>query len=43
MFSAGVHAQADEPHAARALVDFFTAPAAAAVIERSGMQPACRV
>jgi molybdate transport system substrate-binding protein len=43
MFSAGVHAQADEPHAARALVDFFTAPAAAVVIERSGMQSACRV
>jgi len=39
-FSAGIHAKAQEPAAARALVDYFKAPAAAAVIRRKGMEPA---
>ena len=39
-FSAGIHAKAREPAAARALVDFFKAPAAATVVRRKGMEPA---
>jgi molybdate transport system substrate-binding protein len=39
-FSAGLHAKAKEPKAARALVDFFKAPAAAPVIRKKGMEPA---
>ena len=39
-FAAGIHARAMEPAAARALVDFFKSPAAAAVIRRKGMEPA---
>jgi len=39
-FSAGVHAKAKEPNAARALVDFFKAPAAAPAIRKKGMEPA---
>ena len=39
-FSAGFHAKAEEPQAAKALVDFLTAPAAAPVIRKKGMEPA---
>jgi molybdate transport system substrate-binding protein len=39
-FSAGLHAKAKEAKAARALVDFFKAPAAAAIIRKKGMEPA---
>ena len=39
VFSAGIHAAARAPHAARALVRFLTAPHAAAIIRRSGMEP----
>jgi molybdate transport system substrate-binding protein len=39
-FSAGLHAKVKEPKAARALVDFFKAPAAAPVIRKKGMEPA---
>lgn len=39
VFSAGVHASAKQPAAARALIAFFTSAAAAPVIERHGMQP----
>lgn len=39
-FSAGFHARAEQPQAAKALVEFFTAPAAAPVIRRKGMEPA---
>ena len=39
LFSAAVHAAAKAPDAARALLRFFTAPAAAPVITKSGMQP----
>ena len=39
-FSAGIHARAAEAQAARALVDFFKAPAAAPVIRKKGMEPA---
>jgi molybdate transport system substrate-binding protein len=39
-FSAGVLVAAKEPEAARALIDFFTAPHAAPVIRAKGMQPA---
>jgi len=38
-FSAGLHAQAKEPTAARALVAFLTAPAAAPIIRKTGMEP----
>lgn len=37
-FSAGVHARAPSPEAARALVEYLQAPAAASVIEASGMK-----
>lgn len=40
VFSAGLHARARSPDAARALVKFLTAPAAAPVIRRKGMEPA---
>jgi molybdate transport system substrate-binding protein len=40
VFSAGLHARATAPEAARALVQFFRAPAAAPVIRRKGMEPA---
>ena len=39
-FSAGLHARANEPDAAKALVKFLTAPAAARVIQKRGMEPA---
>jgi len=39
-FSAGLHARAKEPDAAKALVKFLTAPAAAPVIQKRGMEPA---
>lgn len=38
-FSAGLHAHAKEPDAAKAFVTFLTAPAADPVIEKAGMQP----
>jgi len=40
VFSAGVHAGAKQAEAARALVKFITAPAAAAVIRKHGLEPA---
>ena len=40
LFSAGLHAGAKEPDAARALVKFFRAPAAVPVIRKKGMEPA---
>ena len=40
VFSAGLHVTAKEPDAARALVRFLTAPAAAPVIRKKGMEPA---
>ena len=39
IFAAGLQASATEPAAAQALVKFITAPAAAAVIRKSGMDP----
>ena len=39
-FSAGLHGAAKQPDAARALVKFLTAPAAAPVIRKNGMEPA---
>lgn len=39
-FSAGMHVGAREPIAARALVNFLTAPAAVPVIRKKGMEPA---
>lgn len=39
VFSAGLHTAAPAPDAARALSKFLTAPEAAAVIKRSGMEP----
>lgn len=39
-FAAGIHAKATEPAAAKALVDFFKAPAAHPVIRNNGMEPA---
>lgn len=39
-FSTAVHVQAAQPEAARALVAWLTAPAAAAVIKQAGMEPA---
>ncbi len=39
-FSAGLHAQAPEPEAARALIAFLKSPAAAPVIRGKGMDPA---
>src|SRR5258705_2297111 len=40
MFSAGIHAGAKQADAARALVRFITAPAAAPVIRKHGLEPA---
>ena len=40
VFSAGLYAAAKQPDAARALVKFLTAPAAAPVIRKKGMEPA---
>ncbi len=40
VFSAGVHAGAKQADAAKALVRFITAPAAAAVIRKHGLEPA---
>jgi molybdate transport system substrate-binding protein len=40
VFSAGLHGAAKQPDAARALVRFLTAPAAAPVIRKKGMEPA---
>jgi molybdate transport system substrate-binding protein len=39
VFSGGIHAAAKEPDAARALLKFLTAPAAAPVIRKKGMEP----
>jgi len=39
VFSAGLHAAAKETDAAKALVKFLTAPEAAAVIRKTGMEP----
>jgi molybdate transport system substrate-binding protein len=40
VFSAGLHVAAKQPDAARALVKFLTAPAAAPAIRKKGMEPA---
>lgn len=40
VFSAGLHVKTTQPDAARALVKFLTAPAAAPVIRKKGMEPA---
>lgn len=40
IFSAGLHVAVKQPDAARALVRFLTAPAAAPVIRKKGMEPA---
>src|SRR5215204_1772808 len=40
VFSAGLHATAKQPDAARALVKFLTGPEAASVIRQKGMEPA---
>ncbi len=40
MFSAGIHAGAKQADAARALLKFITAPAAASVIRKHGLEPA---
>ena len=40
IFSAGLHAKAPHPDAARALIKHLTAPAAAPVIRKKGMEPA---
>jgi molybdate transport system substrate-binding protein len=40
MFSTGIHAGAKQADAARALVKFLTAPAAAPVIRKHGLEPA---
>src|SRR5437667_4538466 len=40
IFSAGIHAGAKQADAARALLKFITAPAAAAVIRKHGLEPA---
>jgi molybdate transport system substrate-binding protein len=39
VWSAGLHVAAPEPDAARGLVEFLTAPQAAAVVRRCGMEP----
>jgi molybdate transport system substrate-binding protein len=39
VFSAGIHVAAPAPEAARALLKFLTAPEAAAVLKRHGMEP----
>jgi molybdate transport system substrate-binding protein len=40
IFAAGLHAKAPHPDAARALITHLTAPAAASVIRKKGMEPA---
>jgi molybdate transport system substrate-binding protein len=40
VFSAGLHARAQEPDAARALIGFLRTSAAASVIRKKGMEPA---
>src|SRR5258705_6858715 len=40
MFSAGIHTGAKQADAAKAVVRFITAPAAAAVIRKHGLEPA---
>jgi molybdate transport system substrate-binding protein len=40
MFSTGIHASAKQAEAARALVKYITAPAAAPVIRKHGLEPA---
>ena len=40
VFSGGLHAGASSPAAARALMKFLSAPAAAAVLRKKGMEPA---
>ena len=40
VFAAGIAAHAREPDAARALIAYLTAPAAAPLIRQSGMEPA---
>ena len=40
VFSAGLHSGAKETEAAKALVKFFTAPAAVPVIKKKGLEPA---
>jgi molybdate transport system substrate-binding protein len=40
VFAAGLHARAKEPAAARALIRFLQAPAAAPIIRKKGMEPA---
>jgi molybdate transport system substrate-binding protein len=40
MFSAGLHSGAKQPEAAKALLKFLTAPAAAPVIRKHGLEPA---
>jgi molybdate transport system substrate-binding protein len=40
MFSTGIHSGAKQPDAAKALVKFLTAPAAAPVIRKHGLEPA---
>jgi len=40
VFSAGIHSGAKQADAARALVKFITAPAAASVIRKHGLEPA---
>jgi len=39
VFSAGLHAAAASPDAARALLKFLTAPEAAPVLRRHGIEP----
>jgi molybdate transport system substrate-binding protein len=39
VFSAGIATGAKEPDAARALIKFFTSPAAAPAITKSGLEP----
>jgi molybdate transport system substrate-binding protein len=39
MFSTGIHAGAKQAEAARALVQFITAPAAASIIRKHGLEP----
>jgi molybdate transport system substrate-binding protein len=39
VFSAGIHSGAKQPEAAKELVKFLTAPSAASVIKKHGMEP----
>ena len=40
VFSGGIHVAATQPDAAKALMQFITAPAAASIITRKGLDPA---